>query len=131
MELCCSNKVRYFTTSQILLNVITFKKKTPKVLKYSQKLRQATKLHLEFSSRRCGGFVLTSGGRFGLRCQDNKAESFIVFALQGDVKALRSGWLNRLDCVWKLNTRDLWRGVDQGRCYMLRLLTTLLLHVSV
>lgn len=74
---------------------------------------------------------LTSGWGLGLWCQDNKAKALVVFALQSDVKALWPRGLKGLDSVRDLDARHLGRGVDQGACYMLWLLTALLLPITV
>lgn len=70
----------------------------------------------------------TSGWGLGFRCQDNKAEALVVFALQSDVKAL---WPRGLDGVGSVDTGHLGRGVDECGGDVLGLLTDLLLLVAL
>lgn len=75
----------------------------------------------------CNSSFLTSGWGLVLRGEDDKAKALIVFTLQSNIKALWPRWLGGQDSVGHLDTRHLGRAVDQGRCYLLRLLDALLL----
>lgn len=94
---------------------------------------QKVKTQYRISFLRIYWFYLFLTSRWGLVLwrEDDKAKAFVVFALQSNIKALRTGRLSRLDDAWCFSTRHLGRAVDQSRCNLLGLLVVVIFSSTI